>query len=94
MVETPRTDVDSNGDLFPHGIIDGTLDTGMFAIELSAGSVDLAGPNTTLHDIVNAIQNMNAYTTSSRSISSINDTYWEFVDPSDPDSDIMPKAAN
>ena len=84
---------DDGTELFPHGIIDGTLDTGMFAIELSTGSVDLSGPDTTLHDIVNAIQNMNAYTLSTRPISDINDTYWEFVDPSDPNSDIMPKAA-
>ena len=80
-------------ELFPHGIIDGTIDTGMFAIELSAGSVDLSGPDTTLYDIVNAIQNMNAYTLSARDMSDINDTYWEFVDPNDPNSDIMPKAA-
>jgi len=36
---------------------------------------------------------MNAYTLSARDMSDINDTYWEFVDPNDPNSDIMPKAA-
>ena len=91
---TSLWEVSADGtELYPHGIIDGTIDTGMFAIELSAGSIDLSGPDTTIYDIVNAIQNMNAYTLSARDMSDINDTYWEFVDPNDPNSDIMPKAA-
>lgn len=91
---TSLWEVSADGtELYPHGIIDGTVDTGMFAIELSAGSIDLSGPDTTIYDIVNAIQNMNAYTLSARDMSDINDTYWEFVDPNDPNSDIMPKAA-
>ena len=81
--------LDSNGNLFPHGIIDGTLDTGMFAIELSSGNMDFTSNNTTLDDIVNAIQNMNAYTLSNRNQASISDTYWEF----DANGNVTPKAA-
>ena len=81
--------LDSNDNLFPHGIIDGTLDTGMFAIELSAGNMDFTSSNTTLDDIVNAIQNMNSYTLSGREQASINDTYWEF----DENGNVTPKDA-
>jgi hypothetical protein len=81
--------LDDNGNLFPHGIIDGTLNTGMFAIELSSGTMDFTSNNTTLDDIVNAIQNMNAYTLSGRNQANINDTYWEF----DVNGNVMPKAA-
>jgi len=82
-------ELDSNGNLFPHGIIDGTLDTGMFAINLSAGNMDFTSSNTTLDDIVKSIQNINAYTLSSRDQSSISDTYWEFDD----NGNVMPKDA-
>ena len=82
--------LDEDGNLYPHGIIDGTLDTGMFAIELSAGNIDFTSSNTTLDDIVNAIQNMNAYTLSSRNQADISDTYWEI----DQNGNVMPKAAN
>jgi hypothetical protein len=82
-------EVDANGNLFPHGIIDGTLDTGMFAIELSAGNMDFTSNNTTLDDIVNAIQNMNAYTLSDRDQASISDTYWEI----DVNGNVTPKDA-
>tara|TARA_B100000085_G_scaffold285222_1_gene320512 strand:- start:7129 stop:8148 length:1020 start_codon:yes stop_codon:yes gene_type:complete len=81
--------LDSNGNLFPHGIIDGTLDTGMFAIELSAGNMDFTSNNTTLDDIVNAIQNMNAYTLSNRAQADISDTYWEI----DENGNVTPKDA-
>jgi|13_taG_2_1085334.scaffolds.fasta_scaffold00007_2 hypothetical protein len=81
--------LDDNGNLYPHGIIDGTLDTGMFAIELSSGNMDFTSNNTTLDDIVNAIQNMNAYTLSGRNQASISDTYWEF----DVNGNVTPKAA-
>ena len=81
--------LDENGNLFPHGIIDGTLDTGMFAIELSSGNMDFTSSNTTLDDIVNAIQNMNAYTLSGRNQANISDTYWEF----DVNGNVTPKAA-
>ena len=80
--------LDDNGNLFPHGIIDGTLDTGMFAIELSSGNIDFTSNNTTLDDIVRAIQNMNAYTLSGRNQASISDTYWEF----DVNGNVTPKA--
>jgi len=62
----------------------------MFAIELSAGNIDFTSSNTTLDDIVNAIQNMNAYTLSSRNQADISDTYWEI----DQNGNVMPKAAN
>ena len=81
--------LDDNDNLFPHGIIDGTLDTGMFAIELSAGSLDFTNKNTTIDDIVNAIQNMNAYTLSGRAQGDINDTYWEI----DQNGNVTPKDA-
>lgn len=81
--------LDDNGNLYPHGIIDGTLDTGMFAIELSAGNIEFTSNNTTIDDIVNAIQNINAYTPSNRAQADISDTYWEF----DVDGNIMPKDA-
>ena len=81
--------LDDNGNLFPHGIIDGTLDTGMFAIELSSGNMDFTSNNTTLDDIVNAIQNMNAYTLSTRAQGDISDTYWEI----DENGNVTPKDA-
>ena len=79
--------LDDDGNLFPHGIIDGTLDTGMFAIELSSGNMDFTSNNTTLDDIVNAIQNMNAYTLSTRAQGDISDTYWEI----DANGNVTPK---
>lgn len=81
--------LDDSGNLFPHGIIDGTLDTGMFAIELSSGNMDFTSNNTTLDDIVNAIQNMNAYTLSTRDQGDISDTYWEI----DENGNVTPKDA-
>lgn len=77
----------SNGDLFPHGIIDGTLDTGMFAINLSAGNLSLSTPDVTLHDILEELSSMNAYTPSTRDAASISDTFFEF----DANGDIVPK---
>lgn len=84
-------DIDPNdsNNIFPHGIIDGTLDTGLFAINLSASDVNLASNNTTLEDIVAAIQNINAYTYTTRT--DAEDTYWEFVDPDNDNYDIQPK---
>ena len=69
---------DDGTELSPHGIIDGTLDTGMFAINLSGGSIDYSNPNVTLHNILEELSSINAYTPSTRSQQSINDTYWEF----------------
>ena len=79
--------LDDDGNLYPHGIIDGTLDTGMFAIELSAGTGNLLSDNTTLEDLANAIQNMNAYVISSRASIDISDAYWEF----DAQGNVTPK---
>lgn len=83
-------DLNDSNNIFPHGIIDGTLDTGMFAIELSAGDMDFTSNNTTLEDIVNAIQNMNAYTLSNKAQADISDTYWEI----DENGDVTPKDAD
>ena len=69
----------STGNLFPHGIIDGTLDTGMFAINLSAGSINYADPNITLHNILEELSAMNAYTPSTRSANNISDTFFEII---------------
>lgn len=82
-------DPNDSNNIFPHGIIDGTLDTGLFAINLSASDVNLASNNTTLEDIVAAIQNINAYTYTTRT--DAEDTYWEFVDPDNDNYDIQPK---
>lgn len=77
----------SEGDLYPHGIIDGTLDTGMFAINLSAGNLSLSSPDVTLYDILEELASLNAYTPSTRDAASISDTYFEF----DENGDIVPK---
>ena len=81
---------DDGTELYPHGIIDGTLDTGMFAINLSAGSLDFTDLNVTLYDVLEELSAMNSYTPSTRAQNSINDTYFEF----DADGNIMPKAAS
>jgi hypothetical protein len=81
--------LDDDGNLFPHGIIDGTLDTGMFAINLSAGSLDYTNLDVTLYDILEELSNINAYTPSTKDAADISDTYWEFDD----DGNIVPKAA-
>ena len=86
------TTQNSNGqkDLFPHGIIDGTLDTGMFAINLSAAGINYADPNVTLHDVLEELSSINAYTPSTKSSSNITDTYFEIVELSGEEC-IMPK---
>ena len=81
---------DDGTELYPHGIIDGTLDTGMFAINLSAGSLDFTDLNVTLYDVLEELSSMNSYTPSTRAQNAINDTYFEF----DADGNIMPKAAS
>ena len=80
---------DDGTELYPHGIIDGTIDTGMFAIELSAGSMNFTDLNVTLYDVLEELSNLNAYTLSSRNQQEITDSYWEF----DNDGNVMPKAA-
>ena len=79
---------DDGTELYPHGIIDGTLDTGMFAINLSAGSIDYSSQEVTLYDILEELSSINAYTPSLKDAADINDTYFEF----DVDGNIMPKA--
>jgi len=81
--------LDDDGDLYPHGIIDGTLDTGMFAINLSAGSLNINSTDVTLHDILQELSSMNAYTPSTRDAANISDDFFEF----DGDGNIIPKAA-
>ena len=71
--------LDSNDNLFPHGIIDGTLDTGMFAINLSAASINFADPNVTLHDVLEELSSINAYTPSTRPSNEISDTFFEIT---------------
>lgn len=84
-------DVSDDGtELFPHGIIDGTLDTGMFAINLSAGNLNYMSSEVTLHDILEELSSMNAYTPSTRDQADISDTFFEF----DANGDIMPKEAS
>ena len=80
---------DDGTELYPHGIIDGTLDTGMFAINLSAGNLNYTNPEVTLYDILEELSSMNAYTPSTKAQGDISDTYFEF----DANGDIMPKAA-
>lgn len=80
--------IDDTGNLYPHGIIDGTLDTGMFAINLSAGSLDYTNLDVTLYDILEELSSMNSYTPSTKDAAGINDTYWEF----DNEGNITPKA--
>jgi len=77
-------EADQVRELFPHGIIDGTLDTGMFAINLSAGSINYSDPNVTLHSVLEELSSMNAYTPSTRSSANIDDTFFEiYTDPND-----------
>lgn len=72
--------VNSNGDadLFPHGIIDGTLDTGAFAINLSAGAIDYSNPNITLHDVLEELSAINSYTPTLKD--TIDDSFFELYD--------------
>lgn len=76
------TTVNGNGDkdLFPHGIIDGTLDTGMFAINLSAAGINFSNPNVTLHDVLEELSSINAYTPSSKASGDISDLYFEIIE--------------
>ena len=76
------TTTNSNGDkdLFPHGIIDGTLDTGMFAVNLSAAGIDFSNPNVTLHDVLEELSSINAYTPSSKASGNISDLYFEIIE--------------
>jgi len=82
--EASTTNENNEPDLFPHGIIDGTLDTGMFAINLSAASINYADPNVTLHDVLEELSSINAYTPSTKQSANISDTYFEiYTDPND-----------
>ena len=78
--EASTTNSNGDADLFPHGIIDGTLDTGMFAINLSAASINYADPNVTLHDVLEELSSMNAYTPSVKSVANISDTFFEITE--------------
>ena len=90
--EASTTNDDGEADLFPHGIIDGTLDTGMFAINLSAGSMNFANPNITLHDVLEELSSMNAYTPSTRSANDISDAFFEiYTDAGTGEECIRPK---
>jgi hypothetical protein len=84
-VQNPNDPVENQiKELYPHGIIDGTLDTGMFAINLSAASINYADPNVTLHDVLEELSSMNAYTPSTKSSGNISDAYFEiYTDPND-----------
>ena len=77
--------------MFPHGVIDGTLDTGMFAINLSAAAIDFSDPNVTLHDVLEELSSINSYTPSTKSAANISDTYFEIVEVSGEEC-IRPKA--
>ena len=78
--EASTTNSNGDADLFPHGIIDGTLDTGMFAINLSAASIDFSNPNVTLHDVLEELSSINAYTPSVKAAANISDDYFEIVE--------------
>ncbi len=88
--EASTTNDNNEADLFPHGIIDGTLDTGMFAINLSAGSINYADPNVTLHDVLEELSSMNSYTPSAKLSANISDTHFEIIEISGEEC-IMPK---
>ena len=88
--EASTTNDNNEADLFPHGIIDGTLDTGMFAINLSAGSINYADPNVTLHDVLEELSSMNAYTPSIKLSENISDAHFEIIEISGEEC-IMPK---
>jgi len=90
--EASTTNDNGDADLYPHGIIDGTLDTGMFAINLSAGSMNFANPDITLHDILEELSSMNAYTPSTRNSSDILDAFFEiYTDEGTGEECIRPK---
>jgi hypothetical protein len=78
--EASTTNDNNEADLFPHGIIDGTLDTGMFAINLSAGSINYSNPNVTLHDVLEELSSMNSYTPSIKLSANISDTHFEIIE--------------
>ena len=78
--EADTTNSNGDKDLFPHGIIDGTLDTGMFAINLSAASINYADPNVTLHDVLEELSSMNAYTPSTKLTANISDAFFEITE--------------
>lgn len=88
--ESSTTNDNNEADLFPHGIIDGTLDTGMFAINLSAGSINYADPNVTLHDVLEELSSMNAYMPSAKLSANISDTHFEIIEIGGEEC-IMPK---
>lgn len=92
--EADTTNDNGDKDLFPHGIIDGTLDTGMFAINLSAaGNIDLTSQEVTLHDIIEELSSINAYTPSTKSAADISDTFFEIYTDDDVGEEcIRPKA--
>lgn len=89
--EATTTNNNGDKDLFPHGVIDGTLDTGMFAINLSAAAIDFSDPNVTLHDVLEELSSINSYTPSTKSAANISDTYFEIVEVSGEEC-IRPKA--
>ena len=78
--EADTTNSNGDKDLFPHGIIDGTLDTGMFAVNLSAAGIDFSNPNVTLHDVLEELSSINAYTPSSKASGNISDLYFEIIE--------------
>ena len=78
--EASSTNDNGDKDLFPHGIIDGTLDTGMFAINLSAASIDFSNPNVTLHDVLEELSSLNSYTPSTKSAGNISDLFFEIIE--------------
>jgi hypothetical protein len=82
-----EADANDANNIYPHGIIDGTIDTGMFAINLSAGELDYTSPNVTLYDVLEELSSMNAYTPSTKEQADITDAFFEF----DTNGDIMPK---
>jgi hypothetical protein len=60
----------------------------MFAINLSAGSLDYINLDVIFYDILEELSSMNLYTPSIKDTANINDTYWEF----DNEGNITPKA--
>ena len=75
-----------NLSLYPHGITDGVVSTGVFALELNSADV-LSSQNITIEELVNALKGMNVLTTTNRSSSSATDDYFEF----DGTTNVMPK---
>lgn len=91
---TGTTNTDSlwmldGSDLVMTQIYDGSTGTGAFAIDLGTGGLDYTSQDITITDILNELQEMNAYTISSKNKDFIHDTYFEF----DSSGDVMPKSS-